>query len=71
MSRLEARGGGGDSRMKQTGMLVDSLRDVNFGFWSHLGFSGQSANIFKPPRPRLGFAKNLRFMTMLLKSTFR
>ena len=27
-------GGGGDSHMKQTGMLVVSLRGVNFGFWS-------------------------------------
>ena len=35
----------GDSQMKQTGMLVVSLRGVNFGFWSRLGCSGQSANI--------------------------
>ena len=38
-------GGGGDSHMKQTGMLVVSLRGVNFGFWSRLGCSGQSGNI--------------------------
>ena len=31
--------------MKQTGILVVSLRGVNFGFWSRLGCSGQSANI--------------------------
>ena len=37
--------GGGDSHMKQTGMLVVLLRGVNFGFWSLLGCSGQSANI--------------------------
>ena len=37
--------GGGDSHMKQTGMLVVSLRGVNFGFWSRLGCSGQSTNI--------------------------
>ena len=37
--------GGGDSYMKQTGMLVVSLRGVNFLFWSRLGCSGQSANI--------------------------
>ena len=37
--------GGGDSHKKQTGMLVVSLRGVNFGFWSRLGCSGQSANI--------------------------
>ena len=36
---------GGDSHMKQTGMLVVSLRGVNFGFWSRLGCSGQSADI--------------------------
>ena len=36
---------GGDSYLKLTGMLVVSLRGVNFGFWSRLGCSGQSANI--------------------------
>ena len=36
---------GGDSHMKQTGMLVVSLKGVKFGFWSRLGCSGQSANI--------------------------
>ena len=34
---LPARGGGGDSHMKVTGMLVVSLRVVNCRFWSHLG----------------------------------
>ena len=29
----------GDSYMKQMGMLVVSLRGVNFGFWSRLGCS--------------------------------
>ena len=33
--------------MKQTGMLVVSLRDVNLGNASHLGCSGQNANIFR------------------------
>ena len=37
--------GGGDSHMKLTGMLVVSLKGINFGFWSRLGCSGQSANI--------------------------
>ena len=32
--------------MKGVGMLVVSLRDVNFGFWSHLGCSGQNTIIF-------------------------
>ena len=36
---------GGDSHMKQTGMLVVLLRGVNFGFWSRLRCSEQSANI--------------------------
>ena len=64
-------GGGGDPHMKQTGMLVVSLRGVNFGFWSRLGCSGQSANILSCQGLVLGSAKNLRFMTMLLKTTFR
>ena len=33
--------GGGDSHMKWTGMLVVSLRGVNFGFWSRLGCLGK------------------------------
>ena len=32
--------------LKGVGMLVISLRGVNFGFWSHLGCSGQNAIIF-------------------------
>ena len=32
--------------MKGVGMLVVSLRGVNFGFLSHLGCSGQNAIIF-------------------------
>ena len=32
--------------MKGVGMLVVSLRGVNFGFWSHLGCSGRNAIIF-------------------------
>ena len=46
--------------MKQTGMLVVSLRGVNFGVWSRLGCPGQSADIFKPPRSRLGFRKETK-----------
>ena len=29
--------GGADSQLKWAGILVVSLRGVNFGFWSHLG----------------------------------
>ena len=36
----------GDSAYEMVGMLVVSLRGVNFGFWSHLGCSGQNAIIF-------------------------
>ena len=32
--------------MKGVGMRVILLRGVNFGIWSHLGCSGQNANIF-------------------------
>ena len=38
--------GGGTPPMKWVAMLVVSLRGVNFGFWSHLGCSGQNAIIF-------------------------
>ena len=31
--------------MKGVGMLVVSLRGVTFGFWSHLGCSGQNVII--------------------------
>ena len=37
---------GGTRHMKGVGMLVVSLTGVNFGFWSHLGCSGQNAIIF-------------------------
>ena len=40
------RGGGGTRRMKRVGMLVVSLRVVNFGFWSPVECSGQNAIIF-------------------------
>ena len=32
--------------MKGVGMLLVSLRGVNFGFWSHLGCSRQNTIIF-------------------------
>ena len=56
-SLVSARGGGGvgerGSHMKQTGMLVVSLRIVNFGFWSRLGCQSSKRQYFKPPRSRL------------------
>ena len=39
-------GGGKTPHIKGVGMLVVSLRGVNFRFWSHLGCSGQNAIIF-------------------------
>ena len=38
--------GGGTPHMKGVGMLVVSLRSVDFGFWSRLGCSGQNTIIF-------------------------
>ena len=41
-------GGGGErgnSHIKRGGMLVVSLRGVNFGFWSNLGCCGRNAII--------------------------
>ena len=43
--------------MKQMRMLIVLLRDVNFGFWSRLGCSGQSANILSHQGLIGGFAK--------------
>ena len=40
--RPGARGGGGTPYIKGVGMLVVSLRGVNFGFWSRLKCSGQN-----------------------------
>ena len=40
--------------MKGVGMLVVSLRGLNFGFWSHLGCSGQNTIIFSRDGSRLG-----------------
>ena len=37
---------GGTLHIKGVGMLIVSLRDLNFGFLSHLGCSGQNAIIF-------------------------
>ena len=34
---VEPPGGGGTPHMKMVGMLVVSLKVVNFGFWSRLG----------------------------------
>ena len=41
--------------MKQTGMLVVSLRGVNFGFWVSLRVFQAKRQYFMPPRSRLGF----------------
>ena len=42
----------GHFHMKGAGMLFVSLREVNLGFWSPLGCSGQNAIIFsRKPKP--------------------
>ena len=52
-------------------MLVVSLRGVNFEFWSRLGCSGQSTNIFnKPPRSSLGFHEETELHEEKQKSNF-
>ena len=54
---------GGTPHMKGVGMLVVSLRGVNFGFWSHLGCSGQQAIIFSRDGSRLGLqAKKYKYI---------
>ena len=45
-SIMPVESGGGTPYMKGVGMLVVSLRVVNFGFWAHLGCAGQNATIF-------------------------
>ena len=47
---------GGMPYMKQTGMLVVSLRGVNFGFWSRFNRVFRAKRrYFMPLRSRLGF----------------
>ena len=47
MSKPGGGGGGGtDSYFKKGGMLVVSLGGVNFGFWSHIGFSVKNVLIY-------------------------
>ena len=43
---VRVRSQGGNSHVKGAGMLVVSLRDVNFRFWSCLGCSGQNTMTF-------------------------
>ena len=56
--------------MKQKGILVVSLRGVNFGFWSRLGCSGQSANILSRQGLVYGSAKNTELREEKQKSNF-
>ena len=46
MLTCKKNGAPGDSHMEWTGMLILSLRGVNFGFWFRLGCSGQNVIIF-------------------------
>ena len=43
---LDGPGGGGGLPFERDGMLVVSLRGVNFRFWSRLGCSGENVIIF-------------------------
>ena len=52
--------------MKGAGTLVVSLRGVNFGFWSHLGCSGQNAIIFI----RKGHAKKYKNIYLICIFSF-
>ena len=53
-------GGGGEFHIKQTGMLFVSLRDVDFGFWSRLGCSGERKKVEGggQARPDISFGWN-------------
>ena len=62
-------GGGGTPHMKGVGMLVVSLRGINFGFWSHLGCSGQNAIMFRREGPRLGLHVK-KYKNMYVLSVF-
>ena len=42
MGSLAQEGGEGNSYIKRRGMLVVSLKGVNFGFWSHIGCFGKT-----------------------------
>ena len=54
-------------------MLVVSLRDVNFGFWSHLGCSGQNAIICSREGPLgpLGLRAKKNDILYLLRIYFK
>ena len=43
---VKARRGWGGSNIKKVGVLVVSLRGVNFRFWSRLGCCEEITNIF-------------------------
>ena len=56
--------------MKVTGMLVVSLRGVNCGFWSRLGFTGRKANILTCTGIALGCALRNIYIKNQTLSTF-
>ena len=57
--------GGGVTQLKGEGMLRVSVRSVDFGFWSHLGSSGQDAIIFRIAREAIlkNYLLSVRFIT--------
>ena len=57
--------------MKLTGMLVVSLRGVNFGFWSRLGWPGQSAKVsLRVPRRNTELREEKQKSNFLFTSIF-
>ena len=55
--------------MKQTEMLLVSLRGINFGFWSRLGCSRQIANILSCQVP-FTFYGNQKFWFTYMNITY-
>ena len=63
--------------MKQTGMLIVSLRGVNFGFWSRLGVPGKAPTfyaakvLFRVPQRNTELREEKRKSNFLLNFLFR
>ena len=51
--------------MKGVGMLVVSLRGINFGFWPHLGSPGQNAIIFSREGLVQGYTRKIYIVCVL------
>ena len=69
-SKVRLRPGGGTPHMKGLGMFVVSLRGVNFGFWSHLGCSGQNTIIFSRLGLHVKKYKNIYILSVISRGLF-